>query len=210
MDFAIEMQGFRSSNNCFTPKEVAVVSLNRSFTAHWVIAPTCAFSELPVNVRRENNWTTLYKHGIEWFEGEVSEEHFHANLRDLSKHAGTIYTCGREKAALLRQIMAREIINLDEQEFFPSFDTLPSSRAHCLLHCMKNQSKEFKCALNDSKRLTKWLINCAGKNLNIDIIHRYEHSGNTGFSPVSTRKLLRRLSSGSDTEGVDETGCSYS
>ena len=86
MDFIIEIQGFQSTSGSFIPKEVVIVSIDKNYTTHWIVTPICNFMELPVNIRRHNNSLTLYKHGIEWFEGDVPEKYLFANLRKLSKH----------------------------------------------------------------------------------------------------------------------------
>lgn len=208
MDFIIEIQGFHTDKGALIPKEVAVVSVNKNFTAHWVISPVCNFSDLPISVRRENNWLTLYKHGIEWFEGDVPEKYLFANLRDLSKHARLIYTRGTEKANLLQQVMAREVINMDEDVQCPSFDKLPSSEEYCILHYTKNFSADYKCALNEAKRLKRWLVNLSTENLQEKCVKEDEHSTNTGYSSISPSLHLRCLSLGSDSEILDKA-CNY-
>lgn len=209
MDFIIEMQGFKNSENIFVPKEVSVLSINKSFFAHWIIMPSCNFCDLPANIRKQNNWQTLHTHGIEWFEGEVPEKHLFANLRELSKMARKLYSYGQEKVTILEQIMAREVINLEDDKSCPSFEDLPSSDAYCILHCMKSSGREFKCALNDATRLKKWLEPLKDNPLNIECFE-YEQYRNIGYTTVSPSAYIRCIPSGSNTEGLDETDCSYS
>lgn len=99
----------------------------------------------------QNNWRTLNKHGIEWFEGKVREKHLFVNHRELLKQARIIYTY-IEKVKLLQQVISREVINFDEDERFPPFDRLPSSSTYCVHHCIQNPSEEYQCALNGLRR----------------------------------------------------------
>ena len=101
--------------------------------------------------------------------------------------------------------MAREIINLDDNERFPPFDKLPSSHAYCIVHCMKNVTYKFDCALNDAKRLKKWMFFLVKESTHIKNQTEDEQFRNFGYFTHPTSTNIRCLSIGSNSEGVDET-----
>lgn len=156
MDYVIDIQGFYDKDDCFIAKEVAVVTLDKEYVGHWITAPAYVFTDLPRSVRAKNNWTTRHHHGLEWFEGDVGIRTLHANLRQITRAAGTIYTRGHEKAKYLQNVTAREIKNLEESDC-PSFNDLPSSAQVCLHHGLLNRP-ELSCALNNAVKLKEWIL----------------------------------------------------
>lgn len=156
MDYVIDIQGFHDKDDCFVAKEVAVIALDEELIAHWIVLPTYVFTELPKLVRKKNNWVTQHHHGLEWFEGDVSLRQLHANLRDIARNAGKIYTRGSEKASYLQSITTREVQNLEDTDC-PSFNDLPRSRQLCLRHGLLKRPTLY-CALSNAAKLKDWIL----------------------------------------------------
>lgn len=167
MNYIIDVQGFHDAQGMFMAKEVAVVAVDHYAFAHWVVAPPYPFSELSSRERGRNNWLTLMHHGIEWFEGDVTHKQLNANLRDVARTARNIFTRGSQKENFLREVMSREIINLERVEC-PSFRKLPDDVGSCLLH--SGHRKEFSCALNRALKVKKWFETCGLSSKDISAI----------------------------------------
>lgn len=208
MDYVIDIQGLYDRDDTFIAKEVAVLSIDKSYIGHWITAPTLNYLDLPSTVRNKNNWTTRFHHGLEWFEGDVPLRTLHANLREIARSAGIIYTRGREKAKYLQNVTAREIKNLEEVEC-PSFRNLPPSEHVCWNHGLW-KSPKFFCALNNAAKLKNWIVtDVSSPRCYSSVLARDEYDpdqpGITGFTLECVEKRLRCRS---DTEGVDETDSS--
>ena len=157
MDIVIDIQGFRDETNNFIAKEVAVVAIDAPFVSHWIMMPPCAFGKLPAKARRENNWLSRNYHGIEWFDGEVNPKYFTSHLREIARHARCIYVRGNEKANYLRNLLSRDINNLEG--ISPSFKNLtPEEDAiqYCGHHGVRKFGN-FHCALYNAYKLKYWL-----------------------------------------------------
>ena len=141
----------------FIPKEVAVVSIDQPYTAHWIIIPPCRYSELPENSRSQNNYLTRSFHGLEWFVGNVTSRQVYANFREISRESRTIITRGHDKAALLREITSREIIDLEEDEDVSAFDHMPIPLRKCCRHGLMRGEFAAHCALQQAFRINNWL-----------------------------------------------------
>ncbi|XP_011870599.1 PREDICTED: uncharacterized protein LOC105563544 [Vollenhovia emeryi] len=124
MDVVIELQGFRDiDKKKFIAKEIALVAIQEPIIGHWILTPPYPFEDLPERSRLENNWLSRNYHGIEWFDGETNLECFTLHLRRITRLARNIYTRGREKAHYLRQLLSRNIYNLEI--ISPPFKNLP-------------------------------------------------------------------------------------
>lgn len=150
----------RDKDYRFIPKEIAVLSVEKELMAHWIVAPPYPYAELPLPSRSQNNFLTRFYHGLEWFEGDVTCKQVYANLRDISRVSGRIFTRGRDKALLLRDVTSRDIINLEEDEDVPPMDKMPETAWRCIRHDLINSAKaENYCALKNAWRIKKWLRN---------------------------------------------------
>lgn len=159
MDFVVDIQGFKDAEECFFPKEVAVVTINGTHCGHWIIAQPYAFTELPHRSKTQNNWLSKHFHGIEWYEGDTPFKNLCRYLRTLARHSNRIFVRGKDKAELLHRITSRNIINLEDEMVCPSFNQLPQVQQHCLTHAIKSktENKEYTCALNNALRINKWI-----------------------------------------------------
>jgi hypothetical protein len=156
MDYVVDIQGFRDAFKQFVIKEVTVLTLHRNHVGHWLAAPPCPFTDLPEDVRVENNYLSRNHHGIEWFDGDIPARQIHAKLREVARGARLIYTRGLEKAKLLQSITSRQITNLEDRNC-PSFKKLPPADTYCMYHALQKQGS-FVCSLNRATLLKAWLL----------------------------------------------------
>jgi hypothetical protein len=159
MDIVVDIQGFKDAEESFFPKEVAIVSINTTHCAHWIIAQPCSFIELSSRSKSQNNWLSKNFHGIEWYEGDTPYKNLRRHLRTVAQFTNRIFTRGSDKSAFLHRITSRNIINLEEEKECPSFHQLPRLEQTCLIHNIKSKTnnREYTCALNNALRLRKWL-----------------------------------------------------
>lgn len=156
MDIVIDIQGFRDADEKFLPKEVAVVAIDAPIVDHWIMMPPHPFGELPEKVRRQNTWLTRNYHGIEWFDGETNPKYFTLHLREIIRHSRHIYVRGSEKAHYLRNLLSREIYNLEG--ISPAFKNL-TSEGECGQYCAHHGFRKiFHCALHNAYKLKRWLL----------------------------------------------------
>jgi len=164
MDIVIDIQGFRNADEKFIPKEVAVVAINATIIGHWIMMPPCPFSDLSERVRRENNWLSRNYHGIEWFDGEGNLKYFTLQLREITRQARYIYTRGQEKTRYLRELLSRNVYNLEG--ISPPFKELPDGEEggqRCTHHGFRTKAK-FLCALRNAYKLKHWLVQNSGNS----------------------------------------------
>ena len=154
MDIVVDIQFFKNNKREYVPKEIAVVSINKNFSAHWVLQSTIPLNAMVKCTRRENDWLTRNHHGLNYFDGEASFELVKKCLRDLVKEVNKIYVRGAIKSETLNKIIAHQIHNLENNEHCPSFDNLFSD-LYCMHHAAKN--KYYFCALNNAYKLKSWL-----------------------------------------------------
>ena len=162
MDIIVEIQGMSGRDFEFIPKEVAVVCFPEQFTAHWIVMPPCRFPDLPSKSRSHNTYVTRSYHGLEWFEDDVTCKQLYANLREILRRAKTISTRGSIKAQLLREVTSREIIDLEEDEYAPSFDRMPMSMRQCFRHglmYLEEHGIQPRCALLQAYRIQAYFNN---------------------------------------------------
>ena len=69
MDLVVDIQCYKNFENTVCPKEVAIISLDGDFVAHWV-----PVHRLSRSVKRENNWLTQHHHGLDYLDGDVTNK----------------------------------------------------------------------------------------------------------------------------------------
>jgi len=154
LDIVIDIHDFRNADKKFIPKEVAV-AINATIIGHWIMMPSCLFSDLPVRARQETNWLSRNHHDIEWFDGGNQSPIFHAII---TRQARYIYTRGQEKTRYLRNLLSKNVYNL--KGISPLFKMLSDGEAsgqRCIYHGLRAKTK-FRCALRIVDKLKCWLI----------------------------------------------------
>ena len=158
MDIVVDIQGFRDAEKKFIPKEVGLVAIDTLFVRHWILRPPYPLYRLSNAARRENYWLTRNHHGIDWFDGEDDPEYFKIELRESTRHANNIYVRGSEKAHYLRNLLARNIYNLEN--ISPAFKFLSDDEVqgrYCDEHSFR-KSSGFHCAYHNAYKLKQWIL----------------------------------------------------
>lgn len=158
IDYVIDVQGFHDKDGFFLPKEIAVASLDRKVSRHWLIKYNeneYSVADLSLGILTTNTYLTSQHHGIEWYDGESDIGAVFKSMRDTTRNALRIYVRGIEKKNLLKLLLGRHIINLEEYRC-PSFKNLPRDVKHvCGFHAIKGE--QFACALSYAYKLCNWL-----------------------------------------------------
>lgn len=178
MDIVVDIEFLKGVNNESIPKEVAVLALNDEFLSHWIIAPPYTASKFSTSVRLQNNYLTQHHHGLDWYDGDITNEQLINNLQQLSKDVGKVYVRGTEMVNFLQDITAREITNLEILAGSPKMKNLPWNDLYCMRHSMKHCYVSFSCALNNASRLKNWLNDNLKKLRGIDRVddgHELSH-----------------------------------
>ncbi|XP_072757019.1 uncharacterized protein [Anoplolepis gracilipes] len=197
MDIVIDIQGFRDVNDKFIPKEVAIVSIDAPIVGHWIMMPLHPFGELSAKARRENNWLSQNYHGIEWFDGETNLKYFISHLREITRRVRYIYVRSNEKASYLRNILSRDINNLED--ISPPFKNLSSKEEdgrYCCYHEFWNFGI-FRCALHNAYKLKYWIVTQNNRDIDVTFStqrnkteHLIEKKEEEGFVKLTKSKTL--------------------
>lgn len=226
MNIVIDIQGLKDRSNEFIPKEIAIISVNADYNAHWIVSAPHAYKSLPPSVKRQNTWLTDNHHGIEWSAGETSLRAVENILKKIAVQSDRIFTRGSDKANYLSQLTGCFIINLEEDETDPSFRNLPPCNTLCIYHSVLCKNSSFRCALNSAAKIKKWLCHSdrinslweyrttttwyIGLGSHKELATSHEQPADTPGSPEYKESYYRCISCRSHSPGVDETDCNCS
>ena len=188
----VDIQFCKDCNDKSIPKEIAVISLEDNFIAHWLVLPPYSLKKLDDKSRRQNNWLHKNHHGTTWAEEDVTQKRVRENLKDIFEYSGKLYVRGRDKVLFLQDFSTNEIINLEENDACPSFHDLIWTNTYCMYHAAKFSYLSLHCALNNAAKLKNHL-----KSLN-------EQSGDFLSSFASLESYDRSLSERYDTKNLGE------
>lgn len=234
MNIVIDIQGLKDKYNNFIPKEVAVISIESDFYAHWLVAAPHPYDELQPHIQRQNKWLKNNHHGIEWREGTTSLYDVENILKKIAARANRIFTRGHDKSLYLAHLTGCFIINLEEDDEVPAFRNLPASETFCIYHGLLHKNKKHQCSLNNITRIKKWLCHYdrysslweyritttwnvglseqedRDKRLRkkLSALACYEQSADSTSAAEYSKSRDRSIPSGSYPEGVDETDSS--
>ncbi|AAZ04291.1 hypothetical protein ORF1103 [Cotesia plutellae polydnavirus] len=155
MNVVIDLQGFYAHNDEFTPKEVAIVGIESNTLGHWLVKPYLPSDQLRPSIAGSNRWVTKYHHGINWDDGETLPSKIFEIIETYTKRARCIYTKGAQKTNYLKQILNREIINLEEEESCPKVNT-SNIKIKCAYHGLLPE--HYRCSLSNALQLRHWII----------------------------------------------------
>ena len=131
MDMIVDIQCLKNSKNLVVPKEIAILSLNGNYSAHWMVGPSTGIDNFSSEIRKQNNWLKKHHHSLDYSEGEVSTRALFKSLKELMKKVGRVFVRRKEKWSIVHKITARELINLEYDIDCASFANLPWSDAYC-------------------------------------------------------------------------------
>lgn len=141
MNAIVDIQLFKVDDEQYIIKELAVIQNKK--IAHFIFKPPYPFENLALKYKKQAKWLMRYHHCIKWNEGEIEFEQFKNILNKCTSNAETIYVKGREKAAYLRKVLDKKIVEL------PESPSLKLSTPSCLFH----SSERCRCSLRTAKFL---------------------------------------------------------
>lgn len=153
MNVIVDVQGFKSEDNKFIPKEIAIVSKNHAFV--FTIKAPFPFYNLTKKERLNVAWIERNR-GILWSEGFVPYFNYKFLLRDFFKNKH-IYTKGVEKVLWLKEILETDDVYNLEDKSGPNLETLHKKYFNSLdiKSCIYHNNV---CALKNSLCLYKWCV----------------------------------------------------
>lgn len=162
-DIVFDFQSFKDKHDKFLPKEVAVGAVHKlRHRALWIVAPPYDISELPPQVRAENDWLTANYHGLQWSQDGITIEELCDELEKTVEGVGDdaiLYARGHDAVKFLEEATGRKIQNLGNNEDLPlRIDPSPPTTV-CSWHHQHFSGKNviYNCALENVKKLQYYL-----------------------------------------------------
>lgn len=162
MNVIVDIQGFKSEDNKFIPKEIAILCEQSSLVL--LIKPPYPFYNLTKKERLQVAWIERNR-GIFWNQGFVPYINFKFSILNFFKNK-RIYAKGLEKVAWLKEILEiDDVYNLEDLSC-PNLDTLHKkySLSRDIQSCIYHNKI---CAYKNVFCLKKWC-----KENNIDIFNK--------------------------------------
>lgn len=149
MEFFVDFQGFKDSNNDFIVKEFAIALTNGKRLQHWMVRSPYPFCTLSCKAKRQYTWVSNNHHGIKWQDGDTTLKSVQRQLEPLVEDS-VMYVKGLEKAKVVRKLFTNcLVVELDES---PALKDLTTPDVFCIFHC---QSVKV-CALNNVLKLVDY------------------------------------------------------
>lgn len=126
MKLIVDIQGFKTSDKTFTPKELAAYDGNS--ICHYIFRPPFPFNVLPQHLQKQASWLMDNHHCIDWDEGFTPAYQFPRILRRLLRNAEVIYVKGREKVTFLKRYTDKSFVEIEEQP------ALTPTQPACMCH----------------------------------------------------------------------------
>ena len=101
---------------------------------------------------------------ISWVDGYVSLAQVKKNLTEILSNAGKIYVRGSEKLEFLSDLTIAELVDLESNDEYPSFEKLTWQDSYCSYNASKFNFFGFNCAVNNVSKLKFWLEKYQEKN----------------------------------------------
>lgn len=154
MNAIVDIQGFKTENNEFIVKEIAILYKNK--TQVFLIKPPFPFHELTKWEKKQVNWIERNRN-IYWSEGSVPYSKCKGLITNILKDK-CLYAKGLEKVAWLKYILKNNnIVNLEDKGC-PNLLSLYNLYKYSgdVYSCNYHDSV---CALKNVLSLNKWLYN---------------------------------------------------
>ena len=101
----VDIQCLKNSKNLVGPEEIAILTLNGNYLAHWMVGPSTGIDNFNSKIWKQNNWLKKHHHGLHYFEGKVSTCALFKSLKELM--VGRVFVRGKEKWSIMHKITAR-------------------------------------------------------------------------------------------------------
>lgn len=149
MAVVVDFQGFKSLDNKFIVKELAIVSLDGESDLQFLFKPPQPFCTLSREMKKRVAYLTNHVHGLWWDFGDM---YFGDYVADILRNVHTIYVKGIERANYIRSLTGdvAQIINLD--------DFIGTSVKYSCEECSSHVINCGRCSLYRAKELKIWLL----------------------------------------------------
>lgn len=147
----VDVQGFKTDNNEFILKEIAIYWNNHVQTFH--IKPPCAFYDLTKTERKQVCWIERNR-GILWNEGYIPYTNHKCILQKILQ-GKIIYVKGIEKRLWLMQMLEGSTIYNIEDKDCPNLLSLHEKYSTEVYSCIYHTQI---CALKNVLCLRKWCL----------------------------------------------------
>lgn len=113
IEYIIDFQAFKSTNNTYILKELAVISVHSTSVAHCIVKPPYSVDVLSEKKKREVKWLAEKFHGILWEDGYISQEDAIRLLKDFTKDADNLLIKGSERKKFVERVTGKQTQDLD-------------------------------------------------------------------------------------------------
>lgn len=132
MSLVLDVQGFKTSQKIFQPKELA--AYDGIHVSHYIFKPPFPLHTLPHDLQQQAKWLMHNHHCINWMEGYTPIHSFKDIMQRLTKNVDVVYVKGSEKANYLRTFTDKRVVEFDEQPALSP--SIPSCMYHSHSPCM--------------------------------------------------------------------------
>ncbi len=158
-EYILDIQGFKSVNNEYIVKELAIISTDESIYELQLFKPPCDFKELPDYLQKQVVWLENQYHGLFWGSGTRN----YSELKDVFKGLnlnGIIYVKGLEKKEFVMKLLSPElmvnIVNIEDMNC-PNLNILKQMcNPKVLKPCAFNHNNKH-CAYVNAHVILHWL-----------------------------------------------------
>lgn len=154
MAFVVDFQGFKSLDNKFIVKELAIVSVDGgNGFLYYLFKPPQPFCSLPDEMKKRVTYLTNYVHGLEWDIGDVDFDSCITFIIDnLKLSAKIIFVKGSERVNYIRNLLNNYVEVVDLDNF--TYNTILYGESECSNH----RSHCGRCALHKAFAYKYWLL----------------------------------------------------
>ena len=153
MAFVIDFQAFKSLDNKFIVKELAIVRVDGDSEFHTLFKPPQPYNTLSDAMKQRVDYLTTNIHGLNWNDGFVDfTSSIDSIIEFLLTNANLIFVKGLERIKFINKILnySKPILNLDDY----MVRYIGYNKHLCSYHSIDTG----RCSLNKAKEFKQWLI----------------------------------------------------
>lgn len=152
MAYVVDFQAFKSLDNKFIVKEMAILRLDREdCDLHLIFKPPQPFDTLPREMKKRVAFLTRHIHGIPWEIGHNDFKHFLKSNNVLCK-ANLVFVKGSERVNFIRNLLPNSVQVLDLDNFLYTITCYTDN------YCVNHLHSYDRCAYNKAFQYKQWLL----------------------------------------------------
>lgn len=160
-----DFQGFNLDDGSFILKEITIVDIYADKILHYLILPPFDINFLSDKELRRVLFLQNYHHKISWVDGLLEYGEIFHIIRKAVRDADILYVKGSERAAFLRKITGKLVIDLDQLEC-PKASCLPDIAGNVTCHYKTHSRVDGEndgnggggvCSLVQALKFKSWL-----------------------------------------------------